>query len=220
MLFINERRLKTPSALLNRIQERIELYPDVRSLVYACLKELTDNVFVHAGAEATSIVVAQVFPETDEQLGYVQLCVVDSGYGIPATLRRSRRFRSERDDRNVIELAVQRGTSGTRESRGFGLWILRKLIEDNRSELTLLSGSACVRYKSTPHLFSESTRSSVLGKELRLVSQSTEFGRLSYISTRFTETGFSGTAVQVGIVNDPGYRFQFEDYMSDAESTW
>lgn len=175
--------------LLDRVSERIELYPDVRSLVYACLKELTDNAKVHALPDAKAVAAIQVLPETESRWDGISLCVLDSGTGIPATLRRHKRYHGEKDDRNLIELAVQRGVTGTRDNRGFGLWIIRKLLEENQGQLWILSGSAMMRYNMS------------------------NFN----VYRRFTKSAFQGTAVQIEISNSPDYRFHFEDYMSDIE---
>ncbi len=107
------------------------------------MSEVLINSFAHGGQRnVRSIVAGQTFPKKAHSV----LAAVDSGQGIPTSLRRSGRYPGERSDEEWILLALQRGvTSKSRETnRGFGLYLLQDMVRKNGGSMILVSGRGVV----------------------------------------------------------------------------
>jgi len=70
------------------------------------------------------------------------LCILDTGIGIPESMRANSKYASLKDDLKAVEKASEYGVLSKAEDRGIGLYLLRDVAEKNEAELTLLSGYA------------------------------------------------------------------------------
>jgi hypothetical protein len=71
----------------------------------------------------------------------ITLSVLDSGVGIPESLRSVPKYRNYGDER-LIELATLQGvTSVAKSSRGLGLSTIRRFVLANKGTLTILAGN-------------------------------------------------------------------------------
>lgn len=123
------------AGIVDILERRMRGIEQLRQAIQYAFHELVNNVFHHAQSPTDAIVCAQSY-DTKRQ---VELGVVDSGRGIPASLGEN----SALKDRFVtaseaIELAVQpRVTGRPDENTGEGLFFTLEFIKDN-------GGCACV----------------------------------------------------------------------------
>lgn len=104
-----------------------------------CLNELLQNVFEWSRSDTGCVVLARWYPRTRS----VKLCVVDTGIGIPAELRRTQvqELHRSRTDAEVLEAAVTRPrlTSRANQVGGLGLKTIREVVTMRKGRLTVLS---------------------------------------------------------------------------------
>lgn len=102
--------------------------------------ELVENVYRHAQSNYPSYVMAQAFPKTRK----LHVVIADTGIGIYASFRES--DRRDVQDRAVSEaetlnLAFEKlVTSKAEKHAGYGLYVVRRLVEENGGTIRLTSG--------------------------------------------------------------------------------
>ncbi len=111
------------------------------------LSELCENTFVHAQFETPGFICAN-YHKTPNRL---EIAIADSGIGIRASYLEGT---NEEAKANItagvspLELAIAEGGSSKRYSYpghfGYGLFLVRRLIEENFGRLTIISGSECI----------------------------------------------------------------------------
>jgi signal transduction histidine kinase len=126
------------NSLLDFLERMQPFEEGLRPSMRMALLELIQNFSEHAKASLGAWVTGQFSP----QLERITLSVLDSGIGIPESLRIVPRYRNYGDER-LIELATLEGvTSVEKSSRGLGLSTIRRFVEANKGTLTILSGNA------------------------------------------------------------------------------
>jgi hypothetical protein len=123
-------------------------------LIGLCLKELLQNVFEHAPEVPGAPVLCFVHSRWYAREHNVRLAVVDAGIGIPAALRRRQvRGLQRSSDMGVVVAAVeQEGLSSARGRRGLGLKLIREIVTDRDGSLTVISGTAKVKFTKPRHI--------------------------------------------------------------------
>ncbi len=131
--------------LAERVPETSETTSHLLGL---CMKELLQNVFEHAPEVPGGPVLCFVHSRWYLRERNVRIAVVDGGIGIPAALRRQQvRGLQRASDKEVIEAAVsQEGLSSGRGRRGLGLKLIRQIGTDREGSLTVISGTARVKF--------------------------------------------------------------------------
>lgn len=127
------------SGIMSDIQRGLEVEKGVLQGIELCLNEITDNVLNYSlPAEQSSIepsgfVMAQVHDAAER----IAITVFDAGQGIFGCLHHSEP--QIRDSRDAIVKALEKGvTSGN--GRGYGLWILDRIVQKNSGSLEIVSG--------------------------------------------------------------------------------
>lgn len=105
------------------------------------LTEVLTNSFSHGKTSKPCIVAGQTFGGRKHTV----LSAVDSGIGIPASLRQSGRY-VDRADHEWIAHSLEKGvTAGTGPTnRGFGLYILQDMVKQCGGKLIVLSGKGAL----------------------------------------------------------------------------
>jgi hypothetical protein len=106
------------------------------------LSELCENTYAHSDFETPGYISANLHGGTSE------IAIADSGIGIlNSYIEGTNQEAKNRINRgaSAIELAID-GLSSSKPGQhyGYGLFIVRRLIEENRGRLTIISGSECV----------------------------------------------------------------------------
>ncbi|MDP6422494.1 MAG: ATP-binding protein [SAR202 cluster bacterium] len=115
------------------------------------LSELCENTFAHSEFETTGYMCARLNPANN----ICEIAVADSGIGIPNSyLEGTNEDAKQRiaNGASPIDLAIDALNSskhtpvpGTVTSHyGYGLFIVRRLVEENRGRLTIISDDECV----------------------------------------------------------------------------
>ncbi len=113
------------------------------------LSELCENVFAHSEFELPGYISA------DLHGGYCEIVIADSGIGIYKSYLEGTNEEAKRQilgGSSSIELALNGLSSSKptpppgmlRSHYGYGLFIVRRLIEENEGRLTVISGSECI----------------------------------------------------------------------------
>jgi anti-anti-sigma regulatory factor len=103
--------------LLNFLERMQPFEEGLRPSIRMSLLELIQNFYEHSGAHLGAWVAGQFAPDIKR----ITLSVLDSGIGIPESLRALPRYRNYGDER-LIEVATREGvTSVPKSSRGLGL---------------------------------------------------------------------------------------------------
>lgn len=118
--------------------ERMQPFEEgLRPSMRMALLELIQNFSEHSQASLGAWVTGQFSPQPKR----ITLSVLDSGIGIPESLRTVPKYKNYGDER-LIELATRTGvTSVAKSSRGLGLSTIRRFVEANKGTLTILAGN-------------------------------------------------------------------------------
>jgi len=111
---------------------------DVPALKTA-LAEMVENVYKHAESNYPAYVLAQAHPNTQK----LSLAIADTGIGIQESFRRADNHEARKiglSPKTALEGAVAPlVTSKLKGHRGYGLFVLRKLVELNKGQFRLTS---------------------------------------------------------------------------------
>lgn len=110
------------------------------------LSELCENTYAHSDFETPGYISANLHK------GIYEIAIADSGIGIlNSYLEGTNQEAKNRINRgaSAIELAID-GLSSSKigQHYGYGLFIVRRLIEENRGRLTIISGNECVNVET------------------------------------------------------------------------
>lgn len=111
--------------------------------LHFAVREIVENTFEHGQVDQCYIC-AYAVPTKN----VVRLCILDTGIGIPDSMRQSAQYNELSSDVETVELASEYGVSSKRTDRGIGLYILRDVAEKNDGTLSILSGQALVEISS------------------------------------------------------------------------
>jgi len=136
-------RLTEPSyPLAGRVKEiltsRLKGAENFHKALHFAIRETVENAFEH-GQTKHCYMCAYSVPTKN----LVRLCILDTGIGIPNSMRSSQRYRIE-SNVEAVKLSSNYGISSKAEDRGIGLYILRDVVEKNEGILSILSGNALV----------------------------------------------------------------------------
>ncbi|WP_218917127.1 hypothetical protein [Alicyclobacillus acidocaldarius] len=122
--------LKTQGAIIDNIIPIVDY----------SLNEILGNVFIHARSPYGAI----AFVMTRPKLNITEICIADSGLGIPNTLRQNPRY-SHLSDLECLEKSLEFGVTGG-NGQGNGLYHVRRFIEENRGVFKIYSprGMLCM----------------------------------------------------------------------------
>ena len=147
------------------------------------ISELTENVLAHSEAVAPGYACARVLGVGADQRA--EICIADSGIGIRESfLRGTNEEVIERVKRGAspLEIAVEGLNSSKPRSRrgsvsteyyGFGLLVTRRLVEENRGSMTIISGDQELminRFGLTSQALSRNYRGTFIGIVLELAN--------------------------------------------------
>ncbi|MCX6639168.1 MAG: ATP-binding protein [bacterium] len=118
------------------LTERLRKVENFHKALHFAIREVVENSFEH-GKTNQCYMCAYSVPSKQ----MVRLCILDTGIGIPASMRANPKY-TNLDDLEAVERASQYGVSSKAEERGIGLYLLRDVAEKNEAELTILSGHA------------------------------------------------------------------------------
>ena len=111
------------------------------------LSELCENAFIHAEAESPGFISSN-YHKTPNR---VEVTVVDTGIGVRSGYDEGTNEDAKRSlvqGINALDLALRGNVSSKRESAfshfGYGLLIVRRLIQENRGLMIFVSGDDCV----------------------------------------------------------------------------
>lgn len=114
--------------------------PNTAKAIYQNVADATDNVCQHSGLDGGWVALHQYESKTKPGGTHVAFAVGDCGFGLRSTLSK---YHEVHDDHHAIELAIQRGISGTGEDgRGTGLDAIVTRAREHGGKLQLVSGSA------------------------------------------------------------------------------
>lgn len=158
---INDSRYLPPTAirsdedrqrLLSQVAPILNVTDDAqRNALRECLSEILRNVAEHADSERGAFVCASYFPGADR----VSIAVVDTGVGVPTTIRR--KHGPELSDADALDAALTYGVTGSRafkpfggsagtvDNAGIGLYMVRSAATLSGGVLALVSGRAFAR---------------------------------------------------------------------------
>jgi anti-anti-sigma regulatory factor len=136
--------------LLNFLERMQPFEEGLRPSTRMALLELVQNFSEHSGARLGAWVAGQFAPNIKR----ITLSVLDSGIGIPESLRALPKYRNYGDER-LIELATREGiTSVPKSSRGLGLSTIRRFVAANKGTLTILACRGKVAFTSDARVVS------------------------------------------------------------------
>jgi hypothetical protein len=124
------------TSLLARQLSKVENF---HKALHFAIREVIENSFEH-GCVDHCYMCAYAVPSKQ----VVRLCILDTGIGIPASMRGNERFKTLTDDIEVVEKASEYGISSKAAERGIGLYLLRDVAQKNEADLTIISGHARV----------------------------------------------------------------------------
>lgn len=132
-------------AMLNKINEEY----GGQQVLYHIINELINNVYNHTSFEegyaSQGYTYAQEYPKGKA----LDICVMDDGLSIPGRFKKSNI--KYNDSCHAIEMAINKTSTvkDDKHDRGNGLWTTLKLvIEANKGEALIVSGSGCLHIKS------------------------------------------------------------------------
>lgn len=144
------------------------------------LSELCENVLSHSELTTPGYICARVLENNYK----CEIAIADSGIGIEQSFRQgTNRSALQRIDNGESAVAIamegmssskpEPGPGVYRTYFGFGLFITRRLCEENRGRLTLLSGNSAVtvdRYRQVPRRLARPWRGTFVGLVLDLAN--------------------------------------------------
>jgi len=137
-------------AVAKRIVElfagHIDLDQEARDPLKISFAELVENVYRHAESNSPAYVMAQAYPATQK----LHVAIVDTGIGVYNSFRNSEdaaiRARA-RTELQAIRMAVEkRVTSKTELHSGYGLFVVRRLVEENCGTMLVMSGRTTLKF--------------------------------------------------------------------------
>lgn len=105
--------------------------------LHFAIREIIENAFEHGQTDHCYMCAYSV---PSKQI--VRLCILDTGIGIPKSMRSNKAYSHIEDDWKIVEKASEYGVSSKAAERGIGLYLLRDVAQKNEAELTILSGMA------------------------------------------------------------------------------
>lgn len=154
------------TALLQAIGPLLNLSTEQqRVTVISCLSEILRNVVEHAESERGAYVCCSHFRKADR----VSIAVVDTGVGVPTTIRR--KYGASLTDSQAIEAAVQwrvtgasattsaGGSFGLASNYGVGLYYARSAAVHTGGQFALISDQGYVRSEQPESVLPGQTRS-------------------------------------------------------------
>ncbi len=126
------------------LTEKLQGIENFHKALHFAVREIIENAFEH-GQTNHCYMCAYSVPSKR----IVRLCILDTGIGIPKSMRSSKRYADLKDDLQAVEKASEYGVSSKAEERGIGLYLLRDVAEKNEAVLTILSGKAKVDISNT-----------------------------------------------------------------------
>ncbi len=116
----------------------------MRTSLYELLMNFTD----HSGSAKGAWVSGQFHPHTKAtKRPRITLCVLDLGRGIPNALRSLPSYRRS-GDAKLVEIATDPGVSSVSGSRGLGLSTIRRFVDANGGDLTIIAGKGRVIFRA------------------------------------------------------------------------
>lgn len=112
---------------------------NIMYMIEYCLTEVIENIDRHSEAKTDGLIIVQPYKNNEE----IDVCVVDTGIGIPNALRKTEKYR-HLTDKECVMYATDKNikTEGLEnEGQGNGLYILKKLIKSMSGELRIISGN-------------------------------------------------------------------------------
>lgn len=134
--------------VLHSLQDRLGYPRDLAHNVFNALSEAFQNSLEHA--HSAPFVIMQIFKRQDPGHQRLVLCVLDRGQGILSSLKKNPKYGHLTEDRQAVELALQKGVSGvfTDHTRGQGLWRLQDICKRYGGRFILHSGASQVYIKA------------------------------------------------------------------------
>jgi hypothetical protein len=129
--------------LMTILDKNVEGVAGIYDAAYHAFLEIVNNVFHHAHSPTHAVLCAQSY----SWLRRVELAVVDSGRGIPASLRDNPELEGRFSNAaEAIELAVEPRVTGRPDhNTGEGLFFSMEFIKANRGEACIFSQDGALR---------------------------------------------------------------------------
>jgi len=119
------------------LTEKLRGVENFHKALHFAIREVIENTFEH-GQTDHCFMCAYSVPSRQ----VVRLCILDTGIGIPNSMRTSQKYSSITEDHQLIESASEYGVSSKSADRGIGLYVMRDVTQKNEAQLTILSGKA------------------------------------------------------------------------------
>ncbi|MBB6482708.1 ATP-binding protein [Spirochaeta isovalerica] len=115
----------------------------VKRIISRILTETLSNFWAHAEQKSGTVMVSKGNND------YFEIALADNGIGIIKNLRDSYEKYSDLDDAQILLNAIKRGITSKPKTdhMGWGLWLIKKLVEMNRGELYIASGYGRLHFK-------------------------------------------------------------------------
>jgi hypothetical protein len=126
------------------LTEKLRGVENFHKALHFAVREIIENAFEHGKTDHCYMCAYSV---PSKRL--VRLCILDTGIGIPNSIRSSKKYNNLKDDIQAVEKASEYGVSSKSEERGIGLYLLRDVAEKNEAVLSILSGKAKVDISNT-----------------------------------------------------------------------
>lgn len=121
-----------------KIQEKEDKNYNITYMLEYCLTEVIENIDRHSESKSEGLIVVQPYKNSKE----IDICIIDSGIGIPNALRKTEKYKLL-SDKECVNLSTHENvkTEGLEnEGQGNGLYILKELIKSMSGELGIISG--------------------------------------------------------------------------------
>ncbi len=125
------------------LTSRLRGVENFHKALHFAIRETIENSFEH-GQTNHCYMCAYSVPTKN----VVRLCILDTGIGIPESIRKSERYDDPGSDFEAVKLSSEYGVSSKSEDRGIGLYILRDVVEKNEGSLSILSGYGLLEINS------------------------------------------------------------------------
>ncbi len=138
---------QSASEIISKVEKAIIKntdYPrDQKDDICIMVAEMIQNIFYHSRAPKSGMIAIQNF----EKFNYMQMAIVDSGIGIPESIRNSEEYSNKKlNDYETIIEAIKKGVSslGKSEDRGEGLPRCIELAKRHKAKIYIRSNSGYV----------------------------------------------------------------------------
>jgi anti-sigma regulatory factor (Ser/Thr protein kinase) len=122
------------------LAQRYEAQTELLDEVSFALDQLVSNIDQHALGETSPYVISQVRVEIDREENRLTLVVLDSGPGVPSTLRAKDDGSFPDTDQAMINSLLAGDLANWGRARGVGLSRLSERLADRGGQLTMISG--------------------------------------------------------------------------------